>query len=97
MGDFYVQDNYDISDVNDKKKDILDTIDYSMNNNYKLVLNFTSAVLDNDFPPLYSGGTAKVINPWLKDELKDKEGSLGIMVMDFVTSELCDLVIRRNK
>lgn len=97
MGDFYVQDNYDISDVNDKKKDILDTIDYSLNNSDKLVLNFTSAVLDNDFPPLYSGGTARIINPWLKDELKDKEGSLGIMVMDFVTSELCDLVIRRNK
>ena len=97
MGDFYIQDNYDIGDVEDKKEDILETIDYSINHNDKLVLNFTSAVLDGDFPPSYSGGAAKVINPWLVSELKDKEGSLGVMVMDFVTSTLCDAVIGRNK
>ena len=96
LGELFVQDNYCISDINIKKEDILNAIDYQNENEDKLVLNFTSCYYDFGFPPTYAGTIAKEINTWLLNSLNDEELSLGIMIMDFVTTDLADKVIRRN-
>ena len=99
LGNLYIQDNYCINDVEVKMKDIKDTIAYSKANKDKLVLNFTSCYLENQMiPPLYAGTPALTINPWLELHLLDeeKEGNLGIMIMDFMTLDLSRSIYRRN-
>ena len=95
MGDVYVQDNYCITDIDVKKKDILKAIEYSKTHSDKLVLNFSSCYLDNAFPPSYAGTTALSINPWLKEQLSN-EKDLGIMVCDFISDDLTKIIIERN-
>ena len=99
LNNMYIQDNYCISDVEVKQKDILDTIEYSKTHQDKLVLNFTSCYnKDQILPPLYAGTTALTINPWLEYHLTndEKEGDLGIMIMDFMTLDLSRSIYRRN-
>ena len=95
MGDVYVQDNYCITDIDEKKNDILKAIEYSKTHSDKLVLNFTSCYLDNAVPPSYAGTTALSINPWLKKQLSN-EKNLGIMVCDFISDDLTKIIIERN-
>ena len=96
LNDFYVQDNYKISDVNDKIEDIKKTFTYSSSNVDKLSLNFASCYLSNGFPPSYAGTTAKQINVWLMEHLDEYDGSLGIVICDFVTSDLAEKIYERN-
>lgn len=92
----YVQDNYCITDIEVKKQDIINTIEYGNSNNL-LTLNFTSCYFDYGFPPTYAIPPAKIINKWLIDYINQNENqNLGIMVMDFITKELCNEIIRRN-
>ena len=95
LDDLYVQDNYCIDDINVKKEDILNTLNYSKNNADKLVLNFTSCYLDNEFPPTYAGKAARLINPWLIKQI-DNNDKLGIIVADFITLELAQSIYMRN-
>ena len=95
LNDLYVQDNYCIDDINVKKEDILNTLNYSKNNTDKLVLNFTSCYLDNAFPPTYAGTAARLINPWFYDVI-DNDDKLGIIVADFITLELAKSIYMRN-
>ena len=97
--DLKVQDYYCIDNIEEKIKYISDTINYSKNNFDKLTLNFTSCYLDNGFPPLYAGTTAKYINPALKEMLKEenlKADHLGIMIIDYISSDLTSLIIGGN-
>ena len=96
MNDLYVQDNYNIQDVEEKKNNILDTIEYANNNPDKLVLNFTSCYLDPGFPPSYAGTTALAINPWLESNIKNSNSRLGILIIDFVTESLSKTIYMRN-
>ena len=96
MNDLYVQDNYNISDIEEKKNDIINTIDYANQNNNKLVLNFTSCYLNHGFPPTYAGTTALAINPWLKKEISQNNKKLGILVIDFIDEELSKSIYMRN-
>ena len=96
IDDLYVQDNYRIDDINIKKEDILSTINYSNENNDKLVLNFTSCYLDYGFPPTYAGTSALIINPWLKAQIKNTNDRLGIIVADFIDKELAESIYMRN-
>ena len=97
LNDLYVQDNYCINDIDEKKKDIKATLEYSKNNNDKLVLNFTSCYIDGAFPPSYAGSAAKEINPWFIDYINENENDrLGIIVADFMTGELATAIYRRN-
>ena len=97
LNDLYVQDNYCINDIDEKKKDIKATLEYSKNNNDKLVLNFTSCYIDGAFPPSYAGSAAKEINPWFIDYISENENDrLGIIVADFMTGELATSIYRRN-
>lgn len=96
LNDLYIQDNYNISDIDEKKNDILNTIAYARNNQNKLVINFTSCYLDSGFPPLYAGTTALSINPWLKDEITKSNEKLGIILVDFIDEELSKAIYMRN-
>ena len=96
INDLYVQDNYRIDNIDIKKQDILSTIKYSKENNDKLVLNFTSCYLDYGFPPTYAGTSSRLINPWLKEQIKDTNDNLGIIVADFIDKELAESIYKRN-
>ena len=96
LNDLYVQDNYNISNIEEKKNDILKTIQYAQNNPNKLVINFTSCYLDSGFPPTYAGTTALSINPWLKEQISKNNNKLGIMLIDFIDEELAKAIYMRN-
>lgn len=96
LDDLYIQDNYNISDIEEKKTDILNTIKYANHNPNKLVINFTSCYLDPGFPPTYAGTTALAINPWLKEEISKNNDKLGIMLIDFIDEELSKAIYMRN-
>ena len=61
-----------------------------------MVLNFTSCYLDYGFPPTYAGTSARLINPWLKEQIKDTNDNLGIIVADFIDKELAESIYKRN-
>lgn len=92
----HVQDHYKIGDIDIKKNEIVSCFDYSGENPGKLAMNFTSCYYVNDYPPTYAGTTAKIINPWLKEEIKNRN-KLGIVISDFITSDLCEAIYSRNK
>lgn len=96
LDDLYIQDNYNISDIEEKKTDILNTIKYANDTPNKLVINFTSCYLDPGFPPTYAGTTALAINPWLKEEISKNNDKLGIMLIDFIDEELSKAIYMRN-
>lgn len=96
LDDLYIQDNYNISDIEEKKTDILNTIKYANDNPNKLVINFTSCYLDPGFPPTYAGTTALAINPWLKDKISKNNDKLGIMLIDFIDEKLSKAIYMRN-
>ncbi len=96
LNNFYIQDNYCISEIEKKIEDIKQTLVHSSAHSEHLTLNFTSCYLDSGFPPLYAGTTAKQINPWLLDYLDEHDGACGVMICDFVTSELVQKIYERN-
>lgn len=95
IGNLYIQDNYCIDDIETKKTDIINAIEYAVNND-KLVINFTSCYLDGKFPPINAGKTALILNPWLKEVIKDYDHGLGIILVDFVTEDLAKEIYMRN-
>lgn len=96
LNDLYIQDNYCISDIEEKKDDIKNSITYSIFQSDKLVLNFTSCYLEDTFPPSYAGTTAKEINKWFVEYIDSCDGSLGIVISDFVTSSMAKTIYKRN-
>jgi 1-phosphatidylinositol phosphodiesterase len=92
----FVQDNYNIQNIEDKKSDILNAINYANTTKNKLVLNFTSCYLDPGFPPLYAGTAALAINPWFLETIKETKDNLGIIVADFITESLAKAIYMRN-
>jgi hypothetical protein len=95
LGDIYVQDNYRVNDPDIKISDIDKTIAVAEGLEYSLVLNFTSCYYPDGFPPTYAGTPAHVINPWLIDRLQDTSAN-GVFLCDFITDELCKIIIRGN-
>lgn len=96
LNDMYIQDNYYIDNVEDKIKDIENTLQIAKTNNDTLVLNFTSCYLSYGFPPSYSVPPAKKINPWFIDKISEDNDNLGIIVADFISQEMANLIYRRN-
>ncbi len=96
LGELYVQDNYCISDVEVKKTDIESAFAACALGKYSLVLNFTSCYIDSGFPPTYAATPAREINPWLCEKIAEQNGSVGVLVCDFMTSELSEIIIGRN-
>ena len=92
----YVQDYYDCGNKDNKTTAIASAFEVSKTTQDKLVLNFTSCYFSDPFPPTYAGTAANAINPWLDDFLSNFEGDTGIVIMDFVSSNLTTSIYRRN-
>ena len=93
----YIQDDYRIQYLDQKRKAIQETIEYTNEHSDKLVLNFTSCYADPGFPPLYAGVVAHSINPWILNMFKSRpDVKLGIIVADFITEQLSYAIYMRN-
>lgn len=98
LGDLYVQDNYKVSDAEEKIADIRKTYLVASEGSYALVLNYTSCYLSSCFPPIYAGLPAHAINRDTQEAIYGEynDSPLGVIVCDFITSELADAIIGRN-
>ena len=97
LGDIYIQDNYRVPNAEENIADIRSTYSVAMEKNHALVLNFTSCYLETCFPPIYAGLPAHKINrDTQKALLNEYDGPLGVLVCDFMTAELADVIIGRN-
>lgn len=95
LDELYVQDHYQVDDAETKIADIETALDIGAKKEYGLVLNFASCYYPDAFPPTYAGLPAHVINPWLTDNLPERE-VCGVILCDFITAELCDAIIGGN-
>lgn len=96
LQNLYVQDHYRLQATSEKLPDILHTFDVADSGQYALVLNYSSCYISPSFPPAYAGITAGRINPWLKTNLAETEGHVGVLICDFITSDLAQRIIGRN-
>ena len=92
----YVQDNYKLDTTEEKISDIEKALEVSKLGEYDLVLNYTSCYLTTSFPPIYAGVPAHEINRWVKGALAQGNEPTGVMVMDFITSDIANIIIGRN-
>ena len=98
LGDVYIQDNYRVSDTEEKLADVHSTYAVAREGKYSLVLNYTSCYLSTCFPPIYAGLPAHEINRDTQSTLADAsvDGPFGVLVCDFMTAELAETIIGRN-
>ena len=96
LNGFYVQDHYRITDVEDKKNNIKNAVEIAAEKKYSLVLNFASCYLENALPPASASKTAKQINPFLLDMLDETSSPLGVLLCDYITTDLCAKIIENN-
>ena len=98
LNNVYVQDNYRVSYTEEKIADIRQTYSVALEGTYTLVLNYTSCYLSTCFPPIYAGLPAHDINDDTINAVANEydQGPLGVLVCDFITSELADVIIGRN-
>lgn len=95
LPNLYVQDNYSIDDIEDKKKSITDAFEYAKSSD-KVTLNYTSCYLNILFPPTYAGTSANTINNWLPSYIDNFEIN-GVVIVDFATEELVKTIYMENK
>ena len=85
------------TDAKEKITDIHKTYSVAQKREYDLVLNYTSCYLSTCFPPIYAGLPAHEINNDTQSALAEyTDGPLGVLVCDFMTSELAGAIIGRN-
>ena len=92
----WVQDDYRVENPAEKLESIDHALDIAKAQEFDLVLNFTSCYLTSGFPPTYAAAPARAILPALSDTAASGEGSMGVMVCDFMTAELAEKIIGRN-
>ena len=94
----FVQDNYRVESTEEKLSDISAAYLVALRGEHALVLNFTSCYLASGFPPIYAGLPAHEINEETEAfaSAEEQSGALGVLVCDFMTSELADAIIGRN-
>lgn len=100
LNGLYIQDNYQVGSTGEKFFDIVTAYEAAAGAEYTLVLNYTSCYLKNGFPPLYAGTPAHDIHFWMRESISLISGlsndPLGVLVCDFMTSDLANLIIGRN-
>ena len=96
IGDLYVQDNYKVESAEEKIADIESAMMVADTCSYGLVLNFTSCYLTSGFPPTYAATPAQAINPWLIERLTLEDRPQGVLVCDFMTSDLVKAIWEVN-
>lgn len=92
----YVQDKYRITDITQKTEAFEKALEIAAEKKYTLVLNFASCYLENALPPASASKTAKEINPYLLKLLRDQKSPVGVILCDYITDELCDVIIKNN-
>ena len=87
----YVQDQYKVENIEEKKQSILEC---NLKVSPFLKLNFLSGYYTNKFPPSYSVGVAKEINK----DFKDSYSKLykGVFIADFISEELSSIIVGGN-
>ena len=96
LGELYVQDNYKVDSAEVKIADIEATMAVADRCEYGLILNYTSCYLTSGFPPTYAATPAKTINPWLLERLHIESRPQGVLVCDFMTSDLVKAIWEVN-
>lgn len=96
LGGLYIQDNYNVGSSEEKFIDITDAFTVAAEESRDLVINFASCYFSSGFPPIYAGLPAHDINHRLSESLPTSSSPIGVLLCDFITSELSDLIIRRN-
>lgn len=96
LGRLYIQDHYKLEHFQEKLPDIREGFAAAASGEYALVLNYTSCYLSSGFPPSYAGTPAQDINPWLEQALREDTGPAGVVICDFITSDLAAAIIGRN-
>lgn len=96
LNDLYIQDHYKLDRAEEKMPDITAAFAAAASGAYGMVLNYTSCYLTEGFPPSYAGTPAHIINPWLQRQLTEADGPAGVVICDFITSELSMAIIGRN-
>jgi 1-phosphatidylinositol phosphodiesterase len=96
LGELYVQDNYRVDSAEEKIADIEATMAVADKCTSGLVLNFTSCYLTSGFPPTYAATPAKTVNPWLIERLYIEARPQGVLVCDFITSEMSKAIWEVN-
>ena len=96
LGELYVQDNYKVDSADAKIADIEATMALASDFDGGLILNFTSCYLTSGFPPTYAGTPAKTINPWLLERLNSEGNPLGVIICDFITSDISKAIWEVN-
>lgn len=98
LGNIYIQDNYQVENTEEKITDIEKACQIALSAEYDLVLNYTSCYLSSSFPPIYAGLPAHGINSHMQNVIANEfgDGALGVLVCDFITTELAETIIERN-
>ncbi len=96
LGGILIQDNYEVKSAQEKLTDIEKALEKSDSQKNTLVINYTSCYLSTRFPPGYAAFPAHEINPYLEKRLTESTGETGILVCDFMTSDLAGAIIGRN-
>ena len=91
----YVQDKYRVDSAEEKIEEIKSCFEVANKGEHELVINFASCYYPDGFPPTYAGTPALKINPWLIQNLSQIKPQ-GVILCDFITSELCKTIIRSN-
>lgn len=87
----HIQDHYEVNSAEEKKAFIQESFD----GQDMMHLHFFSGYLANTIPPINAATLAKDINPWVKEAVA-MEHSNGVIILDYLTSDLCDAIIGRN-
>ena len=95
LNGIYVQDKYRVDSAEEKIEEIKAAFEVAKRREHKLVINFASCYYPDGFPPTYAGTPALKINPWLIENLSGLNAE-GVILCDFITSELCETIIRSN-
>ncbi len=102
-----IQDHFKLNPVDKKKTEFQDLLDRAdsydavqlaadvLANKQKLYLNFASGYLEGGFPPTYSLSIAPEMNRYVKEAVKNVSKT-GIVILDFVSDELCQSIYEVN-
>ena len=96
LDNVYVQDHYSVGNTGEKFLDISDAFVTASTREHALVLNYTSCYLSGGFPPIYAGLPAHDLHTWMEASIPLIDGPLGILLCDFITSDMAELIIGRN-
>ena len=96
LGELYIQDRYAVEGVSEKQEQILKTLTDDLPQS-SLILHFTSCYLTSvSYPPTNAAVPAKDILPWLCETQETLPDVRGVILCDYMTSEISEIIRRCN-